>query len=132
MLTNDNIIYFLNIKCSKERVYTNWLFFVSLKLILKFFCWIGQDWIGQDRIACDLVLSCILHPASGILHPASYILHPTSYIMHPASYIQHPTSYIQHPASYIQHPTSYILSYPKKCKSLQFKDCRCTTFSNLH
>ena len=37
MLTNDNIIYFLNIKYSKERVYTNWLFFVSLKLILKFF-----------------------------------------------------------------------------------------------
>ena len=37
MLTNDNIIYFLNIKCSKERVYTNWLFFVPLKLILNFF-----------------------------------------------------------------------------------------------
>ena len=67
--------------------------------------------------------SSILHPTSSILHPTSSILHPTSYILHPASYIQHPTSYIQHPASYIQHPTSYILSYPKKCKSLQFKDC---------
>ena len=67
----------------------------------------------------------IRHPTSSILHPASYIqhLHQASYIQHPTSSILHPTSYIQHPTSSILHPASYILSYSKKCKSLQFKDC---------
>ena len=41
----------------------------------------------------------------------------------PFNSILHPTSSILHPTSYIQHPASYILFYPKKCKSLQFKDC---------
>ena len=33
-----------------------------------------QDRIGYDRIACNSILSFILHPASYILYPASYIL----------------------------------------------------------